>query len=103
MEVKLSITPGAARVNSASLAYAAPNIACIEIDMHSKYAISDSGEDGGQNSAPAIYIEADERTLHKHNRFKRATRVAFPEFKGWKVYLQSCCRYTCRVVLVRGA
>lgn len=101
MEVKLSITPGVARVNSASLVYTAPNIACIEIDMHSKYAVSDGGEDGGQDCAPAIYIEADERTLHKHTRFKRDTRVAFPEFKGWKVYLQSCCRYTCRVVLVR--
>jgi hypothetical protein len=55
MEVKLSITPGAARVNAAHLAYTAPNVACIEIDMHSKYAISDSGEDGDQNFVKARY------------------------------------------------
>lgn len=99
-EVRLTITPGVARVNGASLAYSAPDIACIEIDMHSKYAVVGCVEGGGES--PVVHIGADDRTLHTDTRATADTQVAFPDYVGWEVFVAECCRYTCRVVLVRS-
>lgn len=98
--VRLDITPGIARVNEAHLAYSAPDIACIEIDMRSKYAVMGGACCGG-DTVPEVYIGADERTLHKNDAAAGLTQVAFPDYAGWDVFATDCARYTCRVVLVR--
>jgi len=98
-EVRLTITPGVARVSFAYLAHSSPDIACIEIDMHTKRAVVDGGESGGE--FPVVCIGADDETLHLDTRATTDTRVSFPDYPGWDVFLAECTRYTCRVVLVR--
>ena len=102
LEVRLVVDPGVARVNEASLAHSAPNIVCIEIDMHSKYAVV-VGAGGGEGEEPVVYIGDDERTIHKDTSTNAPTAVTFPDYADWGVFVAECCRYTCRVVLVRPA
>ena len=98
-EVRLTITPGVARVNVAYLAHSSPDIVCIEIDMHTKRAVVDGGESSGE--FPVVCIGADDETLHLDTRATTNTRVSFPDYPGWDVDVAECTRYTCRVVLVR--
>lgn len=98
-EVRLVIGPGVARVNGACLAYSAPDIACIEIDMHSKYAVVGCIEYGGES--PVVHIGADDRTLYTDTSTDGDTQVSFPDYADWEVFVAECCRYTCRVVMVR--
>lgn len=100
-EVRLTIVPGVARVNGASLAFSAPDIACIELDMHSKYAAVSCIEYGSDGGSPVVHIGADERTLHTNTSTDVDTQVSFPDYAGWDVFVAECTRYTCRVVLVR--
>lgn len=103
--VDLRITSrGAVRVNSARVVRAAADIACLEVDLYTKYARIDSTEIGGSGHAPGVGLVAGEDAIHLDESAPRdsATVLEFPEYSGWTLF--SCeqpSRYTLKLVLVR--
>ena len=101
---KLVITQqGAVRANEATIYAESECIACVDVDLHTKYAetfATSSGHDGAQE----VILMANERSidLHQDNPRNSLTHVEFPEFKGWTLYsVSGPARYTLRVVFVR--
>ena len=86
---------GAVRVNTAVICLRSDNIACIYVDLHSKYAtISGVGYD--DESGPCLYLQA------KDDAKCIETVVEFPEFMGWQVFAtDGPARYTLSVCLVK--
>ncbi len=99
------VEQGAVVVNSARIHRGSKAIVCVEMDLRSKYAKLD-WIGGGDDEPPSISLIADERTLILHRRKPRdsATMVAFPEYKGWRVFAaEGASRYTVRICLVAPA
>lgn len=94
----LKVTPGSIIVNSAYIHKAAGGIACIYVDLHSKYAeVGCVG--GGGEEPPLISLGRGKRTRF-YSRRKSDTIVEFVDFKGWKVFACEMGRYTLAVCLV---
>jgi len=96
------VQQGVVRVQSARLYRRRPGVACICVDMRSKYArLSSIG--GGDEASPSLMLAADARTLKLDTTKPKAmdTMVEFPEYIGWSVFAaEGAGRYTLRVCLV---
>ena len=93
---------GAVRVNEATIFAESERIACVDVDLHTKYAetfAASSGSDGTQT----VVLTTTDRCLNLHPDHPiELTHVDFPEFKGWTLYACSGpSRYTLRVVFVK--
>lgn len=102
-EAKIHIAEqGVVRVNAAHIHRATEGIACIYLDLHSKRAEL-IGVGSGDDSAPCVYLGANENTLHVGDSLPREnwTEVRFPDFVGWRVFAaDGPARYTLAVCLV---
>ena len=92
---------GAVRANAAHIYRRSYRIACVYLDLHSKWAVMDctsSSDDG----PPSIFLSADENTLHLDETHPRDkwTEVEFVDFVGWRVFASDSARYTVSVCLV---
>lgn len=101
--VELKITEqGAVRVNDATIFAESERIACVDVELRTKYAetlATASGSDGTQT----VLLTTTDRSLNLHPDHPiELTHVEFPEFKGWTLYACSGpSRYTLRVVFVK--
>lgn len=77
-------------------------IACVELELQSKYAelvFAVSGADGKQT---AVLAASDRNTRSASSALKVATHISFPEFRGWSLFATSGPnRYTLRMVFVK--
>jgi len=97
---------GAIKVNACSVVALASNIACLTLDLGSKYALlADTDEGNRHDSSPQIWLGANEHTLNTvKNKRERFTIVTLPEFKGWKFFPgASVSRYTVYLTLIKPA
>lgn len=76
------------------------NVSAIEIDMKSKRC-EIMAESATEDGAPVIWIEGTNAIHLKKGHEKEETEVAFPEYKGWRIFSAHVCRYTFRVCFVR--
>ncbi len=94
---------GAVRVNEATIFAESERIACVSIDLHSRYAkIGCSIRD--HEGTHALSLHADEGTMNIDESCDREaqTVVTFKEFVGWTMFaVESPARYTLRVVFVK--
>ena len=101
--VRISTTQhGAVRVNDAHIYMESPDIACIYVDLHSKYAEAPV-VGGGCGEPPSLYLTAGENTLYLDEKIPRdsMTVVTFPDYAGWSVFAcDGPARYTLSVVLI---
>lgn len=92
---------GAVRVNSALIFREASNIACIDLDLHSKYADVIAYQD--QNSEyPTLCLLANEQTLYwdKTQPREKMTIINLVGFPKWKLYLYDTATISDSVRLV---
>jgi hypothetical protein len=92
---------GAVRVGGGGYVHrGADGIACIYVDMDSKYA-EIAMHSGGLNY-PRAWLMAGDSTLHLDNDRPRddMTEIAFPDYPGWSIFAIDICRYTLSVVLL---
>lgn len=100
--VKLEIVEGALIVNHATLLHVGSTIVAIEIDMKSKRGeVIASGSNG---ECPVVVIAATEDSLNLDPQKPREepTSIAFPQFKGWSLFVGELSRYTLYVCLTKG-
>jgi hypothetical protein len=76
------------------------NVAAIEIDMKSKRC-EVMAESATEDGAPVIWIEGTNALHLRPGHEKEETEVAFPEYKGWRIFSAHVCRHTLRVCFVR--
>lgn len=94
---------GAVQVNAATVERSADGIACISVDLNSKYAAVFGTSSGHNQLPPTVILGADDRTLYLDptKSADSLTIVEFPDYPGWEVF---CCsdvgRYTLSLVLV---
>ena len=87
-------------VNGGHVIARGENVVAVEVDMKSKRCavLTDSLADDG---APVIWLDGEGALHLMPGAEKEETEVAFPEYKGWRVFVAEVCRYTLRVCLVR--
>lgn len=87
-------------INGGYVAAVGENVVAIEIDMKSKRC-EVMGESATEEGEPVIWIEGTNALYLKKGHEKEETRVAFPDYKGWRIFSAQICRYTFRVCFVR--
>ena len=100
------VKQGAIRVNDCVVVYQNDAVACLELDLASKYAAHPTmaSLNKGYLCYPMIYLDADKNTLHTHPDYplEAATEVEFDDYEGWDIF---CCsgpfRYTVRLVMMK--
>ncbi len=75
----------------------------IYIDLKSKYCKVDTW--GSDDDVPMVMILVSEHTPEHHilmgTQADDFTQIDFPDYRGWKVMMADCSKYTLRVVLSR--
>lgn len=105
VELRIS-RQGAVRANHASVLRSSADIACVEVDLFTKYARVDSTENGEGDRAPAVSLVAGEGSMHLDESAPRdsATVVEFPAYPGWELFsYEQPTRYTLKLVLIGPA
>lgn len=93
---------GAIRVNAAQLYKERDEVVCIYVDLHSKRA-EFIGSREGDDTAPSVYLGANEETLYLDESFPREswTEIRFSDYIGWRIFAtEGPSRYTLAVCLV---
>jgi hypothetical protein len=90
-------------VNAESAYIAAGGVGCaaIYIDMRSKRCeVFGTGSDF--DDVPTVDVEAVEGSLHldESKEPEEWTEIAFPTYKGWRVFSASASRYTLAICLI---
>jgi len=76
------------------------NVVAIEIDMRSKRC-EVTAESAAEDGVPIIWLDGTNALHLKKGHEKEETEVAFPDYKGWRIFSAHVCRYTFRVCFVR--
>jgi hypothetical protein len=103
--IKTKIIRGGVRVNEAAGAVierSSPDIKCVYIDLHTKYA--EVVAVGGGASGPSVLLGATKRSLHCARGKKRDewTEIKFPDLdENWDVFATDIGRYSLSVCLIR--
>lgn len=98
--ISIAVEQGAIRVSGATLVYRAGRVACIELELNSKYAVLD-GYGYGDACAPYVSLGAGEGTLHTHPAGE-TTVVKFPRYRGWQVFaVELRGKYTAYICLMK--
>lgn len=87
-------------LNEGYVAAAGENVAAVEIDMRSKRC-EVMAESTTEDGAPVIWLDGTNALHLKKGHEKEETEVAFPDYKGWRIFSAHVCRYTFRVCFVR--
>lgn len=109
MSVEMMVVEqGAIQVNNARLFKFCDEIACVQIDLRSKYAevfLCETMRAGGINQMPVIWLMTTDETLYIDETKDRDefTRISFPEYCGWNIFVATRTgEYTVSVCLVKG-
>jgi hypothetical protein len=96
------VQQGPMRINHAIVCERGENVVAIVVDMASKRGAV-CGEISDEDGVPAVMIEANEHSLHLDEKAdtRLDTMVAFPAFKGWRVWCADVSKYSVYVCLVR--
>jgi hypothetical protein len=87
-------------LNEGYVCAAGDNIAAIEIDMKSKRC-EVMAESSTEDGAPVIWLDGTNALHLKKGHEKEETEVAFPDYRGWRIFSANVCRYTFRLCFVR--
>lgn len=100
--INLKITQGTPCVHNAIIYKISKDIACIHIDLKSKYCDCDCDYSFTDEDECGIYISETKRSLNLNKKFKnKDTGITFVDFKGWQVFATASGRYTISVCLVK--
>lgn len=96
------VTKGAVRVNVAHIHRKSHDIACIYVDLHSKY-IKVGGACQLLDDGPGVCLEASAATLRTSRGVSRSecTIITFPAYMGWSVFSAEAGTDTVAVTLVK--
>lgn len=71
----------------------------LEIDLTSKYCVVEATT-GVTREVPGIYISVTPETNRVFGtKRSNSTKIEFPHYKGWSVYLSNISRYTLKICL----
>lgn len=87
-------------INEGYVSAAGENVVAIEIDMTSKRC-EVMAESATEDGSPVIRLQGTNALHLKKGYEKEETEVAFPDYKGWRIFSAHVCRYTFRVCFVR--
>jgi len=92
---------GAPIVNDATLKLRHEDVACIDIDLQSKYC-EIIGSTNAIDGECKIYIGSSEHSFNLNVSYNRnePTAIYFQDFTGWKIFATNSFRYTISVVLI---
>lgn len=97
LKVRFVVTvQGWPTLNSGHVVACGENIAAIQIDLKTK-GCSVACECVGEDMIPEIWIMPNRHDVSEDC----ITQVAFPDYKGWKVFCSDLSRYTLQICLVR--
>lgn len=95
------IHQGCVKVNGGYIQEDSSNIACLYVDLGTKYAEIDAT--ATYDERVDIFLSATELSMHLlegKDEYDR-TVVSFPEYKGWKLFAADIHRYTLAVCLIK--
>lgn len=93
---------GAPVVNCGVIFEKFPTAVLAIVDLKTKWCEIDAGCEG-KNGCPAFYVSATKRStgLKKGVKKTEPTKIAFPEFKDWRVFSVNLNRYSLYITFVK--